>query len=208
MAEVFRTNPGGALSIPWHVRGKLFIECSTIDIETSRAVAEAVNELGGTFVDAPVSGGPAGAQAGSLTFMMGVTEGHPRKAEMDAVVRLMGKNLFACGGPTLGLVTKVCNNYISGTIAIATSEGFNLAMKLGLDPRTFHKVLNVSTGGSWVNTSCNVSGRSAHDRREDEGGVDPADISPSPASTQRHQHPTATLQASKSNSCARTTIWQ
>ncbi|BEI88137.1 uncharacterized protein CcaverHIS019_0108550 [Cutaneotrichosporon cavernicola] len=155
VAQIFRTDPGGALSIPWHVRGKLFIECSTIDIETSKAVAEAVTGLGGTFVDAPVSGGPMGSQAGTLTFMMGVGEGHPRKGEMDNIIRLMGKNLFACGGPTLGLATKVCNNYISGTIAIATSEGFNLAMKLGLDPRTFHKVLNVSTGGSWVNAHCN-----------------------------------------------------
>lgn len=157
VAEVFRPQPGGALSIPWHVRGKLFIECSTIDLETSRAVSEAITELGGDFVDAPVSGGPAGAQAGTLTFMMGMTESHPRKAEIHAIVPMMGKNLFACGGPTLGLATKVCNNYISGTIAIATSEGFNLAMKLGIDPRTFQKVLNVSTGGSWVNTNCNVS---------------------------------------------------
>lgn len=158
VAEVFRPQPGGALSIPWHVRGKLFIECSTIDLETSRAVAEAITELGGDFVDAPVSGGPSGAQAGTLTFMMGMTEAHPRKAEIHAIVPLMGKNMFACGGPTLGLATKVCNNYISGTIAIATSEGFNLAMRLGIDPRTFQKVLNVSTGGSWVNTNCNVSG--------------------------------------------------
>ncbi|GMK54797.1 hypothetical protein CspeluHIS016_0113830 [Cutaneotrichosporon spelunceum] len=155
VAQIFHTDPGGALSIPWHVRGKLFIECSTIDIETSKAVANAVASLGGTFVDAPVSGGPMGAQAGSLTFMMGVGEGHGRRPEMEAVVRLMGENLFACGGPTLGLATKVCNNYISGTIAIATSEGFNLAMRLGLDPRTFHNVLKVSTGGSWVNANCN-----------------------------------------------------
>jgi 3-hydroxyisobutyrate dehydrogenase len=74
----------------------------------------------------------------------------------------MGKNLFECGRPTLGLATKICNNYISGTIAIATSEGYNLAIRLGLNPMTFQKVLAVSTGGSWVNSNCNVSGKSGN----------------------------------------------
>lgn len=108
-------------------------------------------------MDAPVSGGPAAADKGTLTFMLGLDAAHPRLAEIRGIVGLMGKNLLECGGPTFGLATKICNNYISGTIAIATAEGFNLAMRLGLDPVTFQRVLAVSTGGSWVNSYCNVS---------------------------------------------------
>jgi len=106
--------------------------------------------------------------------MVGYSESHPRGAEIRAILSTMGKNLFACGGPTLGLAAKLANNYISGTIAIATSEGFNLAMRLGLDPRTFHQILKTSTGGSWVNSNCNVS--QVRDLGADEKpvpGVDP-----------------------------------
>lgn len=154
---MFSDSGSGALSDPSAVKGKLFLECSTIDVATSRETSAAVTQLGGDFVDAPVSGGPWGAQAASLTFMMGLSDEHPRIDEIRAIFGTMGKNLFACGGPTLGLVTKIANNYISGTIAIATAEGFNMAMRLGLDAKVFHEVLKVSTGGSWVNAKCNVS---------------------------------------------------
>jgi 3-hydroxyisobutyrate dehydrogenase-like beta-hydroxyacid dehydrogenase len=117
---------------------------------------------GAIFVDAPVSGGPAGAEKGTLTFMMGLDATHPHLERIKVILGMMGKNLFECGGPTLGLATKICNNYISGTIAIATSEGYNLAIRLGLNPMTFQKVLAVSTGGSWVNSNCNVSGTSVN----------------------------------------------
>lgn len=176
VSAVFAATAGGALADPAAVKDTLFLECSTIDVATSRATAAAVETLGATFVDAPVSGGPAGAERGTLTFMMGLAESHPRVAEIRALLATMGSNLFACGGPTLGLVTKVCNNYISGTIAIATAEGFNLAMRLGLDPVTFHKVLGVSTGGSWVNSNCNVSGTPVSvlsDKWQPVPGVDP-----------------------------------
>lgn len=149
--------PGGALSV--NVKGKLFLECSTIDMATSQAVSAKIQDLGATFIDAPVSGGPAGAEKGTLTFMMGLSENHPQIEDIRKILSCMGKNLFACGGPTLGLATKICNNYISGTIAIATSEGMNLAMNLGLNPKTFSDVLKVSTGGSWVNAHCNVGAR-------------------------------------------------
>lgn len=147
-------SPDGALTV--NITGKLFLECSTIDIETSRLVAERVEAANAAFVDAPVSGGPAGAEKATLTFMMGLEETHPRLDEIRGILSTMGENLFACGGPTLGLATKICNNYISGTIAIATAEGMNLAMNLGLNPKTFSDVLKVSTGGSWVNSHCNV----------------------------------------------------
>lgn len=156
VAAVYSKTSGGALSNPTAIKGKLVLECSTIDVATSRETAAAVEAAGGTFVDAPVSGGSAGADKATLTFMMGLNAEHDRLAEIRAILSMMGKNLFECGGPTFGLVTKICNNYIGGTIAIATSEGFNLAMRLGLDPVTFQKVLAVSTGGSWVNNSCNV----------------------------------------------------
>ena len=146
---------GGVLSVD--IKGKLFLECSTIDMETSQSVACKIQDLGGDFVDAPVSGGPAGAEKATLTFMMGLDNSHARLEEIETILKAMGKNLFPCGGPTLGLATKICNNYISGTIAIATSEGMNLAMRLGLDPRTFSDMLKVGTGGSWVNAHCNVS---------------------------------------------------
>ncbi|KAK1922511.1 NAD binding domain of 6-phosphogluconate dehydrogenase-domain-containing protein [Papiliotrema laurentii] len=151
--SIMSSEPGGALSV--EVKGKLFLECSTIDMATSHFVSKTILGLGGDFVDAPVSGGPAGAEKGTLTFMMGLKEDHPRVSEIRSILSLMGNNLFACGGPTLGLATKICNNYISGTIAIATSEGMNLAMNLGLNPKVFSDVLKVSTGGSWVNAHCN-----------------------------------------------------
>jgi 3-hydroxyisobutyrate dehydrogenase-like beta-hydroxyacid dehydrogenase len=139
------------------IKAKTFIECSTIDIGTSKEVSEAIHGRGAFFVDAPVSGGPAGAEKGTLTFMIGAKDQNPETARIRDILSLMGANIFACGGPTLGLATKICNNYISGTIAIATAEGMNLAMRLGLNPKTFSDVLKVSTGGSWVNSNCNVS---------------------------------------------------
>lgn len=161
VTAVYSSSPGGALANS-DISGKLVLECSTIDMETSQRVSAEVMQRGAIFVDAPVSGGPAGAENGTLTFMMGLDATHPHLERIKVILGMMGKNLFECGGPTLGLATKICNNYISGTIAIATSEGYNLAIRLGLNPITFQKVLAVSTGGSWVNSNCNVSGKSGN----------------------------------------------
>lgn len=139
------------------LQDKIFLECSTIDIATSKIVAQGIAAKGGIFVDAPVSGGPAGAQAAKLTIMAGMDVSHPHFDEITEILGKMGK-VIACGGGSMGLVTKLCNNYVSGTIALATSEGYNLAMRLGLDPRVFHEVLLSSSGGSWVNANVNVSG--------------------------------------------------
>ncbi|WVQ92741.1 hypothetical protein IAS59_006557 [Cryptococcus gattii] len=136
--------------------GTIFIESSTIDIPTSIKVASEVQSRGGSFIDCPVSGGTSNAEAGSITFMIGAEACDPNLDIVKPILDTMGTNLIACGGPTRGLATKICNNYIAGTIAIATAEGMNLAiMRLGVNPKIFSKVVNVSTGASWVNSHCN-----------------------------------------------------
>jgi 3-hydroxyisobutyrate dehydrogenase-like beta-hydroxyacid dehydrogenase len=98
-----------------------------------------------------VSGGTSGAEAGTITFMMGAGKNDVLFESIKPILQTMGTNIIPCGGPTLGLATKLCNNYISGTIAIATAEGMNMAVRLGLDPKVFSEAVSVSTGGSWVN---------------------------------------------------------
>jgi 3-hydroxyisobutyrate dehydrogenase-like beta-hydroxyacid dehydrogenase len=149
VAAVYSSGPGGALA--GNIEGKTFIECSTIDIQTSTRISDDVQQRGGAFVDCPVSGGTSGAEAGTITFMVGAEREDPLFDTITPILHTMGTNIISCGGPTLGLATKLCNNYISGTIAIATAEGMNLAVRLGLDPKVFSQALSVSTGGSWVN---------------------------------------------------------
>ena len=127
---------------------KLFIECSTIDVPTSQEVAEAVQKSGlGRFADAPVSGGPTGASAATLTFMVGGEESVVN--EIKPIVMTMGKTFFHCGGAGAGLATKQINNYLSGVKMLATAEGMNLGMKYGLDPKVLAGVINSSTGRSY-----------------------------------------------------------
>src|SRR5262249_21546853 len=111
--------------------GTLLIDSSTIDVDSSRAVSAAadVNEL--TMIDAPVSGGVAGAQAGTLTFMVGGSERAFERAK--PVLSAMGKTIVHAGGPGTGQAAKICNNLILGVSMIAVSEAFVLAEKLGLD---------------------------------------------------------------------------
>lgn len=146
---IFSSLPGGLAS-------KLFLECSTIDIATSTSIRHTLESHSAVFVDAPVSGGPVGAANANLTIMAGIVSSHPRAEEITSILGKMG-NVVRCG-EAMGLVTKLCNNYVSGTIALATSEGYNLAMRLGLDPRVFNEVLKTSSAGSWVNDHVNVSG--------------------------------------------------
>lgn len=133
------------------LEGKTFIDCSTIDLPTSKEFAQRVRELGATYYDAPVSGGTMGAEKGTLTFMIGIEEQDPNYPLVRVVCGMMGTNLYPCGGPTLGLASKLTNNYVSGLIAIATSEGMNLGMRLGLDPKVLSAVFSTSTAQSWVN---------------------------------------------------------
>ncbi|KAL5589277.1 hypothetical protein FOVSG1_011144 [Fusarium oxysporum f. sp. vasinfectum] len=151
--EVFTSPQNGLLSIS--VAGsakqatKIFIDCSTIDVKTSQEVAAAVEASGlGSFVDAPVSGGQGGANAGTLTFMVG---GRPETFEaVKPTLELMGKseNLFHCGKAGAGLVTKLINNYLSAVNMMGVCEGMNMGRLYGLDPVVLASAINSSTGMS------------------------------------------------------------
>jgi 3-hydroxyisobutyrate dehydrogenase len=137
--------------------GTLLIDCSTVDVETARAVAAAarVNEL--DMLDAPVSGGVAGAQAGTLTFMVGGGERPFERAK--PVLEAMGKSIILAGSAGSGQAAKICNNMILGISMIAVSEAFVLAEKLGLDPLKLFEISSQSSGQCWSMTSyCPVPG--------------------------------------------------
>jgi len=134
------------------VSGKVLIDCSTIDTATSLAVREETLQRypSSSFFDTPVSGGVLGAQRATLTFMIGCSEEDPKLPMLKDLLGKMGKNLVACGGPSLGLTAKLCNNYLSGTIAIALSEAMIIGMKSGMDPRVLASVFHSSTAQSSI----------------------------------------------------------
>jgi 3-hydroxyisobutyrate dehydrogenase len=127
--------------------GTLLIDCSTIDVETARAVAAAADEKGLLMLDAPVSGGVGGATAGTLTFMVGGPERAFVRAE--SILRQMGKTIVHAGGAGTGQAAKICNNMILGISMIAVSEGFVLAEKLGLDKQKLFDIASKSSGSCW-----------------------------------------------------------
>jgi 3-hydroxyisobutyrate dehydrogenase len=138
-------------------KGALLIDCSTIDVETARAVSTAAAKAGQEMVDAPVSGGTAGAEAGSLTFMVGGTDKAFARAE--PVLKAMGKNILHAGPAGNGQAAKICNNMILGISMIAVSEAFTLAAKLGLDAQKLFDISSKSSGQCWSMTSyCPVPG--------------------------------------------------
>ncbi|WP_104177995.1 3-hydroxyisobutyrate dehydrogenase [Cryobacterium sp. Y50] len=126
----------------------LLVESSTIDIESSQALHDAAIAAGFRLVDAPVSGGITGAEAGTLTFMVG--------GEADAVaaattyIQPMAANIIPTGGATTGQAAKICNNLMLFINLAATSEGAVLAERLGLDPQVFWDIASVSSGDSWA----------------------------------------------------------
>ncbi|MBV9812028.1 MAG: 3-hydroxyisobutyrate dehydrogenase [Acetobacteraceae bacterium] len=137
--------------------GTLFIDCSTIDLATARATIAAATTRGFAMVDAPVSGGIAAANAGTLTFMVG-GDGEAF-ARARPVLEAMGKAVIHAGDAGAGQVAKMCNNLILGATMIATCESFLLAEKLGLDPQTFYDIASKATAQSWSMTSyCPVPG--------------------------------------------------
>jgi 3-hydroxyisobutyrate dehydrogenase len=137
--------------------GTLLIDCSTIDIATARRVSAAAANRGFAMVDAPVSGGIAAAQAGTLTFMVGGEENAFSRAQ--PILAAMGKAVIHAGGAGNGQAAKICNNMILGATMIATCEAFALARKIGLDPQIFYDIASVSSGQSWSMTSyCPVPG--------------------------------------------------
>ena len=131
--------------------GSLFIDSSTIDVESARRVATAASTAGFEMVDAPVSGGVGAATAGTLTFMVGGESGAYARAE--PVLKGMGKNIFHAGASGNGQVAKIANNMLLGISMIATCEAFNLAEKLGLDAQTFFDISSTASGQSWSMTS-------------------------------------------------------
>lgn len=146
--DVFLRPETGLLSIPRSRTLKLFIDCSTIDVKTSLLIREEVENSGlGDFADAPVSGGPNGAAAGSLTFMIG-TNSQEVADRVRAVVGTMGKagNIFYCGPAGAGLATKQINNYLSAVSILGVSEAMNMGVRYGLDPKVLAGVINVSSG--------------------------------------------------------------
>ena len=129
----------------------LLIDCSTIDVETSRLVASKAKELGFEMVDAPVSGGTGGADAGTLTFMVGGENNAFEKAR--PFLELMGSNIVHTGGAGNGQAAKICNNMILGISMIAVSESFSMAEKLGLDAQTLFDITSSSSSQCWAMTS-------------------------------------------------------
>ena len=135
----------------------LLIDCSTIDVATARRVEEAARGAGYAMVDAPVSGGIAAANAGTLTFMAGGEAADFTRAE--PILAAMGKAVIHAGASGAGQAAKICNNMILGATMIATCEAFNLAEKLGLDLQTFFDISSKASGQSWSMTAyCPVPG--------------------------------------------------
>ncbi len=135
----------------------LLVDSSTIDVETARAVAQAAQARGLAMVDAPVSGGVAGAQAATLTFMVG--GGDDAFARARPLLEAMGKTIVHAGGPGNGQAAKICNNMILGASMIVVAEAFLLAEKLGLDAQKLFDISSRSSGQCWSMTSyCPVPG--------------------------------------------------
>ena len=131
----------------------LLIDCSTIDVDTARAVTAAAAEAGLAMLDAPVSGGTIGAQNATLTFMAGGTA--DAFAEAKPVLQAMGKTIVHCGGPGAGQSVKICNNMMAAINVAGVSEGFLLAEKLGVDWKILHDVCSTATASSWaLNSYC------------------------------------------------------
>lgn len=146
---------GGVLSAA--AKGTLMIDCSTIDVDTARAVAKACEEAGTVMVDAPVSGGVAGAEGATLTFMVGGPEEAFERAK--PILEKMGKNIVHAGGAGNGQAAKICNNMLLGITMIGTCEAFMLAKRLGLDAQKLFDISSKASGQNWSMTSyCPVPG--------------------------------------------------
>ncbi len=133
--------------------GTLLIDSSTIDPHTARDVAMDARAKGAGMVDAPVSGGTGGAEAGTLTFMVGGEAADFAKAK--PILECMGKNIVHCGAAGNGQVAKICNNMMLAIEMIATAEGMALAAKLGMDPKVFAGIANTSSGRCWSSDTYN-----------------------------------------------------
>ncbi|WP_300550300.1 3-hydroxyisobutyrate dehydrogenase [Roseovarius sp.] len=143
--------------IPVMQKGAVLLDCSTVDVESARAVAAQATDAGLLALDAPVSGGVGGATAGTLTFMVGGDdEGFKIATELFDI---MGQKAVHCGPSGNGQAAKICNNMILGATMIVTCEAFALADKLGLDRQAMFDVVSTSSGYSWsMNAYCPAPG--------------------------------------------------
>ncbi|WP_068078112.1 3-hydroxyisobutyrate dehydrogenase [Novosphingobium lentum] len=135
----------------------LLLDCSTIDVATARTVGSAADAAGYAMVDAPVSGGIAAANGGTLTFMVGGSDDAFARAE--PILSAMGKTVIHAGASGAGQAAKICNNMLLGASMVATCETFAMAEKLGLDLQTFYDISSKASGQNWSMTSyCPVPG--------------------------------------------------
>ena len=143
--------------IPVMQNGAVLLDCSTVDVESARAVAAQATDAGLLALDAPVSGGTGGAVAGTLTFMVGGDDAGFKIA--SELFDIMGQKTVHCGPSGNGQAAKICNNMILGATMIVTCEAFALADKLGLDRRAMFDVVSTSSGYSWsMNAYCPAPG--------------------------------------------------
>jgi 3-hydroxyisobutyrate dehydrogenase len=155
--DAYRGTDGRAGLLAAAAPGTLFLDCSTINVDEAREAARLATEAGHRSLDAPVSGGVVGAEAGTLTFMVGGNE-----PDFDAVrplLEVMGKRVVHCGGHGAGQSAKICNNLILGASMIAVSEAFVLGEKLGLSHQALFDVASAASGQCWaLTTNCPVPG--------------------------------------------------
>ena len=143
--------------IPAMQAGAILLDCSTVDVESARAVADQAMAAGLRALDAPVSGGIGGATAGTLTFMVGGSD--DAFANAKPLFDIMGQKAVHCGPSGNGQAAKICNNMILGATMIATCEAFALADKPGLDRQAMFDVVSTSSGYSWtMNAYCPAPG--------------------------------------------------
>ena len=164
MEVVITMLPNGAILrsvavdiIPAMKRGATLVDCSTVDVDSAKIVAQDAEDAGILFVDAPVSGGIGGASGGTLTFMAGGAQ--EAFASAAPLFEIMGQKAVHCGVAGAGQAAKICNNMILGATMIATCEAFALADKLGLDRQKMFDVVSTSSGFSWsMNAYCPAPG--------------------------------------------------
>ncbi|WP_076539850.1 3-hydroxyisobutyrate dehydrogenase [Shewanella sp. UCD-KL21] len=126
----------------------ILIDCSTIDAGTAQTVGAQAAAKGIEFMDAPVSGGTAGAAAGTLTFICGGSDNAFEKAQ--TVLTVMGANIFHAGATGAGQIAKICNNMLLSVLMVGTSESLQLGIDNGLDPKVLSDIMKVSSGGNWT----------------------------------------------------------
>jgi 3-hydroxyisobutyrate dehydrogenase len=154
-AQVLEVYGGGLLDAARP--GTLFIDSSTIDVESARAARDLAIAAGHRGMDAPVSGGVVGAEAGTLTFMVGADDAD--FAEAEPLLAIMGGRVVHCGGSGAGQAAKICNNMILGISMIAVSEAFVLGERLGLSNQALFDVSSTASGQCWaLTTNCPVPG--------------------------------------------------